>query len=53
LFGDPKKSGHPVVNSAPTAQGASARGSFLGKKMGLKIESSKTNEGERVYRLTK
>jgi hypothetical protein len=25
----------------------------LGKKMGLKIESSKTNDGERVYCLAK
>jgi len=25
----------------------------LGKKMGLKIESSKTNDGERVYSLAK
>ena len=25
----------------------------LGKKMGLKIESSKTNDGERVYKLAK
>jgi hypothetical protein len=28
-------------------------GSTLGKKMGLKIESSKTNDGERVYSLAK
>ena len=27
--------------------------STLGKKMGLKIESSKTNDGERVYKLAK
>jgi len=25
----------------------------LGKKMGLKIESRKTNDGERVYKLAK
>jgi hypothetical protein len=25
----------------------------VGKKMGLKIESSKTNDGERVYSLAK
>jgi len=28
-------------------------GSTGGKKMGLKIESSKTNDGERVYSLAK
>jgi len=28
-------------------------GSTVGKKMGLKIESSKTNDGERVYSLAK
>jgi len=28
-------------------------GSTVGKKMGLKIESSKTNGGERVYSLAK
>jgi len=28
-------------------------GSTLGKKMGLKIESSKNNDGERVYSLAK
>jgi hypothetical protein len=27
--------------------------STLGKKMGLKIESRKTNDGERVYKLAK
>jgi hypothetical protein len=28
-------------------------GSTLGKKMGLKIESGKTNDGQRVYSLAK
>jgi len=28
-------------------------GSTVGKKMGPKIESSKTNDGERVYSLAK